>query len=104
MEDHREVVVLSAVRTPIGKYGGGLATAAVLSAGAGGPGRARGRGARGGLAGTGASASQLCRRPLTPGPGGPILPSSTVRAMAWHDRLRTGDPEGRRALGGHGRA
>jgi acetyl-CoA C-acetyltransferase len=25
MEDHREVVVLSAVRTPIGKYGGGLA-------------------------------------------------------------------------------
>ncbi len=26
MEDHREVVVLSAVRTPIGKYGGGLAS------------------------------------------------------------------------------
>ena len=25
MEDHREVLVLSAVRTPIGKYGGGLA-------------------------------------------------------------------------------
>jgi acetyl-CoA C-acetyltransferase len=26
MEDHREVLVLSAVRTPIGKYGGGLAS------------------------------------------------------------------------------
>jgi acetyl-CoA C-acetyltransferase len=26
MDDHREVVVLSAVRTPIGKYGGGLAS------------------------------------------------------------------------------
>ena len=26
MEDHREVVLLSAVRTPIGKYGGGLAS------------------------------------------------------------------------------
>ena len=26
IEDHREVVVLSAVRTPIGKYGGGLAS------------------------------------------------------------------------------
>jgi acetyl-CoA C-acetyltransferase len=26
MEDHRKVVVLSAVRTPIGKYGGGLAS------------------------------------------------------------------------------
>ena len=25
MEDHREVLVLSAVRTAIGKYGGGLA-------------------------------------------------------------------------------
>jgi acetyl-CoA acetyltransferase len=26
MEDHREVVVLSGVRTAIGKYGGGLAS------------------------------------------------------------------------------
>ena len=26
MEDQREVVVLSGVRTPIGKYGGGLAS------------------------------------------------------------------------------
>jgi len=25
MEDQREIVVLSAVRTPIGKFGGGLA-------------------------------------------------------------------------------
>ncbi len=70
----------------------------------GAPGRARG-GARGaGRPERGLRPASCAGRPLTPGPGGPILPSSTVRAMARHNRLRTGDPKGPRALGGHGRA